>query len=213
MTINGFNLLQIGIACYQHAVLDRLGQFAHNREAGLLQQIVNVVDRAGTGVFNRQHRVISLAVFNLTNNILKLQAADLHHIVEVARGILTCGEMGIGTFRAKESDARRQRMSMVQVFLQQRLLRQDGIFNDLLKQARDVVRIQLMFLAKHDQVLQQRTLAFDIANRPVRGQFRFGDLYGQRATLSQQRQQFLINGADLVTQRQQGIIGIHRAHL
>ncbi len=62
--------------------------------------------------------------------------------------------MRIGAFRAEESDTSRVRVGFVQMLLEQGLLRQNGIFNDELEQAGDVVRIQMMRFAELNQPFQ-----------------------------------------------------------
>ncbi len=62
--------------------------------------------------------------------------------------------MRIGPFRAEESDTSRVRVGFVQMLLEQGLLRQNGIFNDELEQAGDVVRIQMMRFAELNQPFQ-----------------------------------------------------------
>jgi hypothetical protein len=51
MAVNGLDFIQVGGTGYQYAVVNWHGQLTHNRQAGVLQQIVNVIDGPGTGVF------------------------------------------------------------------------------------------------------------------------------------------------------------------
>ena len=54
-------------------MIDRDRQLADQRQAGVLQQIVDVVDGAGAGVFNRHHGVFRLAGLDLVKNVGKLE--------------------------------------------------------------------------------------------------------------------------------------------
>ncbi|STW68171.1 Uncharacterised protein [Klebsiella pneumoniae] len=76
-------------------MIDRDRQLANDRQAGVLQQIVDVVDPAGAGVFNRHHRVIGLAGFYLIKNIGELRAAALNKLLKVASGVLTRRQMRV----------------------------------------------------------------------------------------------------------------------
>ena len=90
------------------------------------------------------------------------------------------------------------RINFIQVLLQQRLLGKDRVFNDQLEQARDVVGIEMMFFSQRHQAFQQVPLAVDIPHRAMRCQLGFSYLYGQAAAFRQQRQQLLIQSADLI---------------
>ncbi len=72
------------------------------------------------------------------------------------------------------------------MLLQQCLLRQDGIFNDQLEQAGDVMRIQMVRFAKVNQAFQQIALPIDIAYRTMRRQLCLSYLNGQRTAFGQQ---------------------------
>jgi hypothetical protein len=61
-------------------VIDRDRQLANDRQAGVLQQIVDIVDAAGAGVFNRHDGVIGLAGFHLIKDIGKLRAAAFNKL-------------------------------------------------------------------------------------------------------------------------------------
>ena len=74
-------------------MIDRDRQLANQRQAGVLQQIVNVVDGTRTGVFNGHDGVIRLAGLDLVKDIGKFCAAALNKFFEMASGILTCGQV------------------------------------------------------------------------------------------------------------------------
>ena len=84
----------------------------------MLQQIVDVVDGAGAGVFNRYDGVIRLAGLNLIKYVGKLRAAALNKFFEMACGILTGGQVRIRAFRTEEGDTRRVRIGFVQMLLE-----------------------------------------------------------------------------------------------
>ncbi|MNY60185.1 hypothetical protein D3C86_1967030 [compost metagenome] len=69
-------------------MIDRVSQFADDRQTGVLQQVVNVINRAGAGVFDRQDGVIRLAGFNLGEDILEFLATALDQLIEMASSIL-----------------------------------------------------------------------------------------------------------------------------
>lgn len=93
MAVDGFNLAQVAIAGHQNTVVDRVGQFADDRQAGVLQQIVHLVNRTGTGILDRQNCVVRLAGFHLGEDILKLLATAFYQPIEMAGGILACRQM------------------------------------------------------------------------------------------------------------------------
>ena len=62
MAVDGLNFIGIRRGADQYAMIDRDRQLAYDRQAGVLQQIVDIVDPAGAGVFNQHHRVVSTAV-------------------------------------------------------------------------------------------------------------------------------------------------------
>ena len=99
-------------------MIDRDRQLADQRQAGVLQQIVDVVDGAGAGVFNRHHGVIRLAGLDLVKNVGKLRAAAFNKFFEMASGILTCGQVRIGALWPEESDTRRVRIGFIEVLLE-----------------------------------------------------------------------------------------------
>jgi hypothetical protein len=92
------------------------------------------------------------------------------------------------------------RINFIQMLLQQRLLGKNGIFDNQLEQAGDVVGIQMVLLPH--QALQQIAFAVDITHRTVRCQLGFTHLNSQSAAFCQQRKQFLIQGAYLIAQSQ-----------
>ena len=77
----------------QQAVIHRQAQLADNGKRGGLEQIIDIVDGTGTGIFQRQHPVIGLTVFNQLKNITEFTAAELGHMIEMTGGILTGGHM------------------------------------------------------------------------------------------------------------------------
>jgi hypothetical protein len=93
------------------------------------------------------------------------------------------------------------RVNFIQMLLQQRLLGQNGIFDDQLEQAGDVMGIQMMAFAESSDAPADRVRGRYHA--PDGGsQFGFTHLNSQSAALCQQRKQFLIQGADLIAQSQ-----------
>ena len=120
----------------------------------MLEQIVNIIDGTGTGVLNRHYGVICLAGFDLVENVCKFRAAALNKLFEMAGCVLASCQVRIGPFRAEESDTSRVRVGFVQMLLEQGLLRQNGVFDDELEQAGDVVRIQMMRFAELNQPFQ-----------------------------------------------------------
>ena len=168
----------------------------------MLQQIVDVVDPAGAGVFNRHYGVIGLTGLHLIKNIGELRAAAFNKLLKVASGVLTRRQMRIRAFGTEERHASRMRVNFIQMLLQQGLLGQNRVFDNQLEQAGDVVCIQIMTLAEGHQTLQQIAFAVNITHRTMGGQFGFTNLNSQPATLRQQSKQFLIQRAYLVAQRQ-----------
>ncbi|VTM87821.1 Uncharacterised protein [Raoultella ornithinolytica] len=59
------------------------------------------------------------------------------------------------------------RIDFIQMLLQQGLLGENGILDNQLKQAGDVVGIQMVAFPQRYQTLQQIALAVDITNRTV----------------------------------------------
>ena len=125
MAVDRFNGVEGGRAVDQHAVVDRDRHFAHDRQTGMLQQVVDVVNAAGAGVFNRHHGVVSLAGLDLIKDIGKFQAAAFDELLKVAGGILAGRQMRVGTFRAQKRDTCGVRVNFIQVLLEQGLLGQD----------------------------------------------------------------------------------------
>ena len=135
-------------------MIDRNSQLTDQRQAGVLEQIVNIVDGAGTGVLNRHHGVICLAGFDLVEDVCKFCTTALNELFEMTGCVLASRQVRIRTFRAEESDPSRVRVGFVQMLLEQGLLRQNGIFNDELEQAGDVVGIKMMRFAELYQPFQ-----------------------------------------------------------
>jgi hypothetical protein len=96
----------------------------------VLQQIVNVIDCPGTGVFQRHDGIIGLAGFNLIKDIVKFKTAALDKLLEMAGGILTRCQMRVRAFRAEEGDSGRMGINFVEMLLEQRLLRKNGVFDN-----------------------------------------------------------------------------------
>ncbi len=90
----------------------------------------------------------------------------------------------------------------IELVLQQRLLGQDGVFNDQLEQAGDVETVQVVRLGGGDQRIQQIALALFVADRTVRVQFGLADFDRQFTAFRQQGQQFQIQCADALAQHQ-----------
>ncbi len=74
-------------------MVDGKGHFAHNRQAGMLQQIVHVVYGTGAGIFNRYDGIVGLAGFHLIKNIGKFGAATFNELLKVTGSVLTSGKM------------------------------------------------------------------------------------------------------------------------
>ncbi len=74
----------------------------------------------------------------------------------------------------------------VELVLQQRLLGQNGVFNDQLEQAGDVEAVQIVRFGGGDQRVQQVALAFFIADRAVRVQLGLADFDRQLTSFRQQ---------------------------
>ncbi|MNE57357.1 hypothetical protein D3C80_1523180 [compost metagenome] len=74
------------------------------------------------------------------------------------------------------------------MLLQQRLLGENGIFDDELKKASDVVSIQMMSFTKLNQAFQQIALAIDVPHRAVGIQLGFTHFHCKRTAFGQQRQ-------------------------
>ena len=129
-------------------------QLANQRQAGVLEQIVDIINGAGTGVLNRHHGVIRLAGFYLIENISKLRTAALNELFEMAGCVLARSQVGVRAFWTEERDACRVRVGFVQMLLEQRLLGQNGIFDDELEQTGDVVGIKMMRFAELNQPFQ-----------------------------------------------------------
>jgi hypothetical protein len=98
----------------------------------------------------------------------------------MAGGILTCGQVRIRAFRAEEGDTRRVRIGFVQMLLEQRLLGQNGVFDDELEQPGDVMGIEVMRFAELNQTFQQIALAVDITYRAMGVQLGFAHFNGKR---------------------------------
>ena len=202
MAVNGLNFIGIRRGAHQYAMIDRDRQLANDRQAGVLQQIVDVVDPARAGVFNRHHGVIGLAGLYLIKNIGELRAAALNKLLKVASGVLTRRQMRVRALGTEERHAGRMRVNFIQMLLQQGLLGKNRVFDNQLEQAGDIVRIQIMALADSHQALQQIAFAVNITHWTVRGQFGFTNLNSQPAALRQQSKQFLVQCAYLIAQRQ-----------
>ena len=95
MAIYRFNGLKIRRARHQYTVVYRNGHLANDRQAGVLQQVVNVVNPTGAGVVNRYHSIVSLSGFDLIKDIGKFCAAAFNKLFKMAGSVLTCCEMGI----------------------------------------------------------------------------------------------------------------------
>ncbi|CCJ85738.1 hypothetical protein BN133_2115 [Cronobacter dublinensis 582] len=152
----------------------------------MLQQVVDVVDRAGAGVLDRHHGVIGLTGFDLVKNVVEFRAAAFDKLIEMAGGILTGGKVRIGAFRAEKRDAGRVWVSLVKMLLKERLLGENGVFDNELKEPGNVMRVEMMGFAEVNQPLQQIALAIDIPHWPMGGEFRFTHVNRQRPALRQQ---------------------------
>ena len=113
MAIDGLDFVEVCGAGYQHAVINRDRHLANQRQGGVLEQIVNVIDRPGTGVLDRHNSVIRLSGLHLIKDIRELRAAAFNKLFEMTGRILTRGKVGIGTFRPQEGNTRRMRVSFV----------------------------------------------------------------------------------------------------
>lgn len=120
----------------------------------------------------------------------------------MACGILTCGQVRIRSLRTEEGDTRRVWIGFVQMLLEQRLLSENGVFDDELEQPGNVVGIEVMRFAELNETFQQIALAVDIAYRAMGVQLGFAHFNGKGAAFGQQRQQFLIQRADFYSQIQ-----------
>ena len=117
MAVNGLNFIGIRRGAHQYAMIDRDRQLANDRQAGVLQQIVDVVDPARAGVFNRHHGVIGLAGLYLIKNIGELRAAALNKLLKVASGVLTRRQMRVRALGTEERHAGRMRVNFIQMLL------------------------------------------------------------------------------------------------
>ena len=61
----------------------------------MLQKIVNIIDAAGTGIFNRNDGIVSLAGLHLLKDIGELRAAAFDKLFKVAGGVLTSRKVRI----------------------------------------------------------------------------------------------------------------------
>lgn len=68
-------------------------ELTDDRQAGMLQQIVDIIDATGAGIFDRNDRVVGLAGFHLVKDIGKFCAAALDELFEMARRVLAGGQM------------------------------------------------------------------------------------------------------------------------
>ncbi|CCJ76400.1 hypothetical protein BN135_1464 [Cronobacter muytjensii 530] len=186
VTVDGFDFLKRGGGGDQHAVVDRQRQLADNRQAGVLQQVIDVVNGARTCVLNRHHGVVRLASFDLVENIVEFGASAFDKLIEMAGGVLTGGKVRVRAFWAEERDAGRVRVRLVQMLLEERLLGENGIFDDELKQPGDVMRVKMMGFPEINQPLQQIAFTVDIPDRTMGGELRFSHLNRQRPALRQQ---------------------------
>ncbi len=69
----------------------------------------------------------------------------------MAGGVLARSQMRVRAFRAEEGDAGGVLADGVELVLQQRLLGQNGVFNDQLEQAGDVEAVQVVRFGGGDQ--------------------------------------------------------------
>ncbi|MNE57356.1 hypothetical protein D3C80_1523170 [compost metagenome] len=69
-------------------MVDRDIKLANQRQTGVLEQVVDIVNRAGTGVFNRDDGVISLPGFDLIKDIGEFCAATFNEFFEMTCRIL-----------------------------------------------------------------------------------------------------------------------------
>ena len=118
MGVDRLDFCEVSRSGNQYAVVNRDRHLPDQRQRSVLEQIVNVVDGTGTGVLDWHDSVICLAGFYLIENIGELCAAALNKLFEVTGSILTCSEVGIGTFWSQEGNTRRVRVGLVQMLLQ-----------------------------------------------------------------------------------------------
>ncbi len=64
---------------------------------------------------------------------MELQAAAFNKLLKMARSILAGCQMGIRTFGTEKRDAGGMGIDLIQMLLEQRLLSQNGVFDDQLE--------------------------------------------------------------------------------
>jgi hypothetical protein len=69
------------------------------------------------------------------------------------------------------------RVNLIQMLLKQRLLGQDGVFDNQLEQAGNVVSIKMMCFAKLNQTVQQVAFTVDITTGRCESSLAFANFY------------------------------------
>ncbi len=100
---------ELGAGLDEQVVVDLEAQRAHDMEVELGEQVVDGVDRAGSGVLDGQHAKLAEPVAHGAHNAFEgLEKRNVGHIEELARG-----DLAIGTFHALAGDGGRLREGRV----------------------------------------------------------------------------------------------------
>ena len=84
------HVLELGAGFDEQVVIDFEAQRAHDVEIELCEQVVDGIDRAGSGVFDGQHAKLAETVAYGAHNALEgIKEGDIGHVEELARGDLT----------------------------------------------------------------------------------------------------------------------------
>ena len=101
MAVDLAHVGELGAGFDEQVVIDLEAQRTHDMEVELGEQVIDGVDRAGSGVFDGQHAKLAKAVAHGAHNALKgLKERDVGHVEELARG-----DLAVGAFHALAGNA------------------------------------------------------------------------------------------------------------
>ena len=192
MRVNAPQRLERHIGDAEQAVAHVDNLLADEREVEPEQQIVRLVDRSRSGVFDRQHRAIDVPLdhgfeHRPEGRIGLEPNRPLRHGEVLQRGLVA-----IGAFRALEGDTHfLLRVGLAR--LERIVLAANRVIENFAEDAPHKRRVEPQPLAHRRAMLQQRGFAIGIADGPVAFGLHFGDLPRQPGALAQGRHQHRIN--------------------
>ena len=197
MRVDAPNRGQGSLLDAQQAMLDGEDLFSHDVELGGQQEVVDRVDAAGRGVFDRQHGVVGLAVFDGGDHVGEALVAFEGAIVELAAEELFSGQEAVGALDPLVGDAEHLLGGGVEVVLEEGLLGAYGVLDDLVEDTGHKVGIEAELTAGLDECLQNLAFPRRVAKVESSLELVLDDLPADGPSLREQLEKALIETVDV----------------